>query len=97
MTFKAQPNRYLFEPSPTGRATCRHCKRRIAVSAPRLRIVAFIKPGRSTAFFRHATPHCITPALAHAVLAAHKHDPTLVPCATTMDPDAAAQARATLL
>ena len=96
MTFKAQPNRFLFEQSPTARATCRHCKKRIALHAPRLRIVAFVQPGRTTAFFRHATAHCITPTLARAVLAAHQDDPTLVPCATTMDDAEAAQARAAL-
>ena len=96
MTFKAQPNRYLFEASPIARASCRHCKKRIALHAPRLRIVAFVQPGRTTAFFRHADTHCLTATIASTVLAAHQQDPALVPCAAAMDATAASQARAAL-
>ena len=68
---KARPSAHAIEIAPTGRASCRRCRSRIAAGALRLRTTASIKPGRSTAFFRHATPACITPALAAAVSTAH--------------------------
>ena len=56
-----------------------------------------VQPGRSHAFFRHASPGCITPAFAAAVLAAHHHDPAFVPRAPSMDAATAAATRATLV
>ena len=68
MTFKARRSRYLLELAPTGRARCRRCGESIAKGAARWREVAFVCPGRTTALFRHATPHCVTRAFADAVL-----------------------------
>ena len=68
MTFKARRSRYLLELAPTGRARCRRCGEPIAKGAARWREVAFVCPGRTTALFRHATPHCVTRAFADAVL-----------------------------
>jgi hypothetical protein len=69
--FKARPSAHSIELAPSSRARCRRCAQPIAAGTIRLRTTASVKPGRSTAFFRHATPACITPAFALAVVEAH--------------------------
>ena len=88
MTFKSRTNQYLIENAASSRARCRRCKQPIPNGALRLRIVAFVCPGRSTAFFRC----CLDAKLAAAVLAVHG-SAERVPCASTMDAGRAAQMR----
>ena len=66
MPFKGRPNDYQIEEATSDRAKCRRCNKKIGKGALRLRIVAFVCPGRSTAFFRCA--ECVDPKLAAAVL-----------------------------
>ena len=88
MPFKSRKNRYLIEEASSGRARCRRCRKPIPKGAPRLRIVAFVCPGRTHAFFRC----CVEAELAAAVLALHG-SAERVPCASTMDAGRAAQMR----
>ena len=71
MTFKARKNAYSIELASSSRSSCRRCRLPIARGAPRLRITAFIRPGRATSFFRCAVAECLAdPRLAAAVVAA---------------------------
>jgi hypothetical protein len=88
MSFKSRDNRFLIEEASSGRARCRRCRKPIAKGALRLRIVAFVCPGRTHAFFRC----CVDAKLAAAVLAVHG-SAERVPCASTMDAGRAAQMR----
>jgi hypothetical protein len=69
--FKARPSAHSIEVAPSSRARCRRCAQPIAAGTIRLRTTAFVKLGRSAAFFRHATAACITHAFALAVVEAH--------------------------
>ena len=93
MPFKVRPNDYQIEEAASGRAECRRCHKKIGKGALRLRIVAFVCPGRSTAFFRCA--ECVDPKLAAAVLtvcgAAER-----VPCTSKMEATRADQLRKAL-
>ena len=91
MTFKSRTNQYLIENAASSRARCRRCKQPIPNGALRLRIVAFVCPGRSTAFFRC----CLDAKLAAAVLAVYG-SAARVPCASQVDAGRAAQMRAAL-
>ena len=88
MSFKSRDNRFLIEEASSGRARCRRCKQPIPNGALRLRIVAFVCPGRSTAFFRC----CLDAKLAAAVLAVYG-SAARVPCAPTVDAARADQMR----
>ena len=88
MTFKSRTNQYLIENATSSRARCRRCKQPIPNGALRLRIVAFVCPGRSTAFFRC----CLDAKLAAAVLAVYG-SAARVPCAPTVDAARADQMR----
>ena len=88
MTFKSRTNQYLIENAASSRARCRRCKQPIPNGALRLRIVAFVCPGRSTAFFRC----CLDAKLAAAVLAVYG-SAARVPCAPTVDAARADQMR----
>ena len=93
MPFKGRPNDYQIEEATSGRAVCRRCHKKIAKGGLRLRIVAFVCPGRSTAFFRCA--ECVDPKLAAAVLkvcgAAER-----VPCTSKLEAARADQLRKAL-
>jgi hypothetical protein len=91
MTFKSRTNQYLIENAASSRARCRRCKQPIPNGALRLRIVAFVCPGRSTAFFRC----CLDAKLAAAVLAVYG-SAARVPCASQVDAGRAVQMRAAL-
>ena len=91
MTFKSRTNQYLIENAASSRARCRRCKQPIPNGALRLRIVAFVCPGRSTAFFRC----CLDAKLAAAVLAVYG-SAERVPCASQVDAGRAARMRAAL-
>ena len=93
MTFKTRANAFLIEDAASARARCRRCRRTIAKGALRLRIVAFVRPGHSTAFFRCAD--CVDHKLAAAVLAVC-WSAERVPCASQVDAGRAARMRAAL-
>jgi hypothetical protein len=88
MSFKSRDNRFLIEEASSGRARCRRCRKPIAKGALRMRIVAFVCPGRTHAFFRCSC--CVDAKLAAAVLAVHG-SAERVPCVSTMDAGRAAQ------
>ena len=86
MTFKAKPNAYCIELATSSRAACRRCRSPIAKGMPRLRITAFVCPGRATGFFRCAAAACLAdPRLAAAVVAACGSIERL-PAKPTVDP-----------
>ena len=91
MAFKSRNNQYLIEEASSGRSRCRRCRTHIPKGALRLRVVAFVCPGRSTAFFRC----CLDAKLAAAVLAVYG-SAERVPCASQVDAGRAAQMRASL-
>ena len=93
MAFKTRANAFLIEDAASARARCRRCRRTIAKGALRLRIVAFVRPGHSTAFFRCAD--CVDHKLACAVLGAYGAADR-VPSASRMRVERAAQMRAAL-
>ena len=88
MPFKSRKNQYLIEEAPSARARCRRCRKPIPKGALRLRIVAFVCPGRTHAFFRC----CVDAKLAAAALAVYG-SAERVPCVSTMDAGRAAQMR----
>lgn len=67
MSFKSRKNQYLIEEASSGRAHCRRCRKPIPQGALRLRVLAFVCPGRTHAFFRC----CVDAKLAAAVLAVY--------------------------
>ena len=69
MTFKTKPHTFSIGAAPSSRARCRGCKQIVLKGAPRVVTHAFIRPGRSTCFTRHA--QCVTPQLAGAILQAY--------------------------
>ena len=88
MSFKSRQNRFLIEEASSGRARCRRCRKPIAKGALRMRIVAFVCPGRTHAFFRC----CVDAKLAAAALAVYG-SAERVACVSTMDAGRAAQMR----
>ena len=90
MTFKARKNAYSIELASSSRSSCRRCRLAIARGAPRLRITAFVRPGRATSFFRCAAAECLAdPRLATAVVAACGSIERL-PAKPTVDPTVSA-------
>ena len=91
--FKARPNTYLIDLSPSARAHCRACKG--AVGKGELRVVtrAFVCPGRWTQFVRHM--NCVSASLARQILAVHGSTEA-IPVGAGVDADAAEAARVKL-
>jgi len=91
--FKARPNTYLIDLSPSARAHCRACKG--AVGKGELRVVtrAFLCPGRWTQFVRHV--NCVSATLARNMAAVHG-SMDAIPVGAGVDTDAAEVARAKL-
>ena len=71
MAFKTQASTYRVSLAPTGRARCRGCKARVEKGELRLEMSAFVRPGRRTAFVRHARSTCVAGVLARDVLAVY--------------------------
>lgn len=67
--FKARPNTYLLDLSPSARAHCRACKRAVAKGELRVVTRAFVCPGRWTQFVRHM--NCVSASLARRMVAVH--------------------------
>jgi len=84
--FKARPNTYLIDLSPSARARCRACKG--AVGKGELRVVtrAFVCPGRWTQFVRHM--NCVSASLARQMVAVHG-SVEAIPVGAGVDADAA--------
>ena len=91
--FKARPNTYLIDLSPSARARCRACKG--AVGKGELRVVtrAFVFPGRWTQFVRHM--NCVSAFLARNTVAVHG-SVDVIPVGAGVDADAAEAARVKL-
>ena len=91
--FKARPNTYLIDRSPSARAHCRGCKG--AVGKGELRVVtrAFVCPGRWTQFVRHM--NCVSASLARQMVAVHG-SVEAIPVGAGVDADATEAARVKL-
>ena len=91
--FKARPNTYLIDLSPSARARCRACKG--AVGKGELRVVtrAFVCPGRWTQFVRHM--NCVSASLARQMVAVHG-SVEAIPVGAGVDADAAEATRVKL-
>eukprot|EP00966_Prymnesium_polylepis_P040821 947194-Prymnesium_polylepis.1 len=68
-SFKTRPNTYSIGVAPSSRARCRACKRVVEKGETRIVTHAFVRPGRSTYFVRHAK--CATSAFVMSMLTAH--------------------------
>eukprot|EP00966_Prymnesium_polylepis_P183188 4245301-Prymnesium_polylepis.1 len=88
--FKARPNTYLIDRSPSARAHCCGCKG--AVGKGELRVVtrAFVCPGRWTQFVRHL--NYVSASLARQMVAVHG-SVEAIPAGAGVDADAAEAAR----
>jgi hypothetical protein len=71
MTFKTRPNSYSIGLAPTSAARCRRCHAIIQKGTVRIATHAFVRPQRSTTFFRCA-PACVDQPFAAAILRRHK-------------------------
>ena len=91
--FKARPNTYLIDLSPSARARCRACKG--AVGKGELRVVtrAFVCPGRWTQFVRHV--NCVSASLARQMVVVHG-SVEAIPVGACVDADAAEATRVKL-
>ena len=91
--FKARPNTYLIDLSPSARAHCRACKG--AVGKGELRVVtrAFVCPGRWTQFVRHM--NCVSASLARQMVVVHG-SAEAIPVGACVDADAAEATRVKL-
>ena len=91
--FKARPNTYLIDLSPSARARCSACKG--AVGKGELRVVtrAFVCHGRWTQFVRHM--NCVSASLARQMVAVHG-SVEAIPVGAGVDADAAEAARVKL-
>ena len=69
MTFKTRSSTYTISTAPTGRARCRRCKRLVGKGELRIKIQAFVRPGRATVLVRCGA--CLDAAFARAVLGSH--------------------------
>lgn len=67
--FRARPNTYLIDLSPSARARCRVCKGTLAKGEVRVVTRAFVCPRRWTQFVRHL--NCVSAALACNMAAVH--------------------------
>jgi len=90
MTFTTKPSTYRISCAPTGRGTCRKCKRSISKGAVRLEICAFVRPGRRTVLLRCGG--CMDSPLAKAILNVYK-TATRVPADPAVDEAAASRVR----
>ena len=91
MAFKTRKNQYLIEAASSGRARCRRCREPIPKGALRIRILAFVSPGRTTALFRC----CVDSKLVAAVLSVYG-TADRVPCSSSLEPSRAEQMRVLL-
>lgn len=67
--FKARPNTYMIDRSPSSRARCRGCKGAVAKGELRVVTRAFVCPGRWTQFVRHI--NCVSASFARQMVAVH--------------------------
>ena len=91
--FKARPNTYLIDLSPSARAHCRGCKGAVAKGDLRVVIRAFVCPGRWTQFVRHT--NCVSASLARSMVAVHGSVYS-IPVGAGVDADTAEATRAQL-
>ena len=69
MPFRTRPNVHTIDIAPTGRATCRKCKKKVEKGSVRIASTVFVCPGRSTVLVRHAG--CVDAAFAKSLLAVY--------------------------
>ena len=91
--FKARPNTYMIDRSPSSRARCRGCKGAVAKGELRVVTRAFVCPGRWTQFVRHL--NCVSASLARQMVAVHG-SVEAIPVGASVDADAEEAARVQL-
>lgn len=92
-SFKTRPNTYSLDLAPSSQAKCRVCKGVIRRGDTRIVTHAFVRPGRSTYFVRHAS--CATAAFVACMLRAHGSIEG-VPADSSVDAESAIAVRAQL-
>ena len=91
---RQRPSKFWIGLAPSGRATCRVCKKHVEKGDVRLIALAFVCPGRSCKLVHHA--RCVSSKLAKAVLEVCK-DVNRVPMSNDVSVEEQRAMRARLL